>query len=948
MPFFDPEEPDKISELTPEEIAGRRIGEALASTAPSINLRDLKLRRVPDSIVRVRNLQSLDISGNQLTELPEFSAHSSTLRSLYLSGNHLSRLPESIGQLKNLESFDVSGNQLGTLPQSTARLTKLRSLYLSGNHFKSVPEPVSQLVGLRSLDISGNELTELPHFIGELTSLQYLYLSKNRLSALPESIGRLTKLQNLYLSRNQLTQLPESIGQLISLRYLYLSNNKIKILPESVGQLLKLQYLDLLSNELTSLPAGLRQLKALERLLLHRNDGLSIPAEILGVDSEADAAPAGKPADPASILDYYFRTRGGAKPLNEAKLIVVGRGEVGKTSLVKQLVFGKFDPFEKKTEGIGITPWQITPKPDCADVRVNIWDFGGQEIMHATHQFFLTERSLYLLVLNGREGGEDYDAEYWLKLISSFGGESPVILVLNKIKQHPFDLNYRALLGKYPQIRGFFKTDCEPKTGIAEVAEAICNEIGQLKDVHAKFPASWFAIKDALAGMKENFMSLDRYRELCRQHNEMDVKAQDDLAGYLHCLGIALNYKDDPRLRDTSILNPHWVTAGIYKLLNAEKLAKDKGVLSLRELSALLPPQDYPEEKHEYLLELMRKFKLCFAFPNDETEHRYLVPELLDKQEPGLREEFDPAHCLNFEYHYTILPEGLMPSFIVRTHALSEGQPRWRTGVVLRWEQSRALVKADAAEKKIVIRVTGLNADGRRKLLAVIRSDFERIHSEMPKLEVIAKVPLPGAPNVLRDYEELVVFEKDGTEEMPANVGGKTVKVKVRDVLKGVDLEETTRQRTERETDRRTGKSLFYSYSHKDEGLRDELDTHLKLLQRQGVISIWHDRKILAGEEWKDSINSNLDNADIILLLISADFVASDYCYEKEMKRAMERQESEQARVIPVILRACDWNSAPFGKLQALPKDAKPVTRWPDRDEAWNDVALGIRRMATT
>ena len=133
--------------------------------------------------------------------------------------------------------------------------------------------------------------------------------------------------------------------------------------------------------------------------------------------------------------------------------------------------------------------------------------------MHATHQFFLTERSLYLVVLNGREGGEDYDAEYWLKLIGSFGGESPVIVVLNKIKQHAFALNYRGLQGKYPQIRGFIKTDCDPKTltGIGELKEAIRKEIGELKDVHAKFPASWFAIKDALAAMtknKENYMSL--------------------------------------------------------------------------------------------------------------------------------------------------------------------------------------------------------------------------------------------------------------------------------------------------------------------------------------------------------------------------------------------------------------------------------------------------------
>ncbi len=137
---------------------------------------------------------------------------------------------------------------------------------------------------------------------------------------------------------------------------------------------------------------------------------------------------------------------------------------------------------------------------------------------------------------------------------------------------------------------------------------------------------------------------------------------------------------------------------------------------------------------------------------------------------------------------------------------------------------------------------------------------------------------------------------------------------------------------------------LFYSYSHKDEALRDQLDTQLKLLQRQGVIAPWHDRQISAGDEWKAEIEEHLNRADIILLLVSADFIASDFCWSNELTRALERQSRGEARVIPIILRDCDWHSAPFGKLQALPKDAKPITRWADRDEAFADVARGLRR----
>ena len=139
---------------------------------------------------------------------------------------------------------------------------------------------------------------------------------------------------------------------------------------------------------------------------------------------------------------------------------------------------------------------------------------------------------------------------------------------------------------------------------------------------------------------------------------------------------------------------------------------------------------------------------------------------------------------------------------------------------------------------------------------------------------------------------------------------------------------------------------LFYSYSHKDEKLREKLETHLALLKRQGVIAGWHDRKIGAGQEWANQVDKHLNSAQIILLLVSADFLASDYCYEVELKRALERHDAREARVIPVILRPCDWHLAPFGKLQALPRDGKPIANWSSRENAFLDVAQGIRNAA--
>ena len=180
-----------------------------------------------------------------------------------------------------------------------------------------------------------------------------------------------------------------------------LGRRGLRELPESIGRLTQLRELSWLGrNQLTTLPESMQKLIHLEELFLHGNDALGIPPEILGPTWQQVSGRKGKPANPAEILQYYFRSRAEAtRALNEAKILLVGQGGVGKTSLVKRLVHNAFDPEEPKTEGINITQWPIPAQSGEADgnIRLNIWDFGGQEIMHATHQFFLTKRSLYLL-----------------------------------------------------------------------------------------------------------------------------------------------------------------------------------------------------------------------------------------------------------------------------------------------------------------------------------------------------------------------------------------------------------------------------------------------------------------------------------------------------------------------------------------------------------------------
>ena len=417
--------------------------------------------------------------------------------------------PEEIAERKIEEAarrgakkLDLSGLGLRELPESIGRLTQLRELRLSRNQLTALPEWIGQLTQLQDLLLHENELPALPESIGQLTDLRNLRLRGSQLTAVPESIGRLIHLQMVELTSNQLTALPESIGRLMQLRELYLNSNQLTALPESIGHLSQLQELRLDYNQLTALPESMEKLIHLEKLFLHDNGALGISPEILGptwqqVKEEVKAA------NPAEILQYYFRSRAEAtRALNEAKILLVGQGGVGKTSLVKRLVENTFDPEEPKTEGINITQWPIPAQGEGADgkIRLNIWDFGGQEIMHATHQFFLTKRSLYLLVLDARKGENEGNMHYWLRIIQSYGADSPVLVVINKNEPpNQIDLNETRLGKDYaPNVLGFFKTSCSKGTGIAELRAAIEEQVQRLEHVHDRVPVSYFRVKEEL------------------------------------------------------------------------------------------------------------------------------------------------------------------------------------------------------------------------------------------------------------------------------------------------------------------------------------------------------------------------------------------------------------------------------------------------------------------
>ncbi len=236
-----------------------------------------------------------------------------------------------------------------------------------------------------------------------------------------------------------------------------------------------------------------------------------------------------------AIKKYLAELKKGETPLNQVKILLVGDGAAGKTSLVKRLLGEAFDQHEDTTHGISIRGWEVDAGGQ--PIKVNIWDFGGQEIMHATHQFFLSKRSLYVLVLDGRK---DERAEYWLRHIESFGGDSSVLIVLNKHDANPsFDLNRPFLLGKYPVIRSFHRTSCADGYGIDRFREALLKSLAQVPMIAIRWPKTWFAVKQRIEQMGRPYISCEEYGGLCAEAGLAGDENRETLVDFLHDLGVA-------------------------------------------------------------------------------------------------------------------------------------------------------------------------------------------------------------------------------------------------------------------------------------------------------------------------------------------------------------------------------------------------------------------------
>ena len=692
------------------------------------------------------NWIALDLTDCGLKSLPDELWEVTSLKLLYIgntrfegSKNKISEISENIGKLVNLEALSIANLPSPRIPQAIKRLPKLIYLDCFGCCFDKIPDNLLN-PRIKSIGIECHSIDQFRQLC-RICGVEEIYVTGSKVTAIPKEIGNLKFLKKLIVSKSRIASIPDTMMKLKKIKFFIFARTPLE----------------------KSIPSEIREQTAIE-----------IINYICKQQKEKN--------------DYFF---------NESKMIVVGQGNVGKSCLVERITENKYEDKES-TEGIDIKKWEYIFKKKT--YNLNIWDFGGQEIYHSTHQFFLTKRSLYILVWDARAEEEYGRIDYWLRTIQSFADDSPIIIAINKCDGNVTRINridFKEYKERYPQIRCTLDISCKDNINITRLRDLIKKEASSLPITKERWLKSWYDIRQILLqkSKEKKYISLEQYLEICSQ-NDVPKNEALSLSKYLHDLGIILHYQSDKFLKNIVILSPEWSTNALYKILDSQEsiLSGRNGILYLSDLPKIWSNSEiYPEDKYMFLLRIMEKFDLCYEI-NEET---FLVAELLENTTIDCPKDwkFEDEECICVNYQYDFIPAGLMTRFIVKVHnyiAHEEGKNLcWKKGVYLIHKSAYASVvmKDSISEKMIEVKVHKThNSLDERELLYIIRETIRNLNDTFNNLNVQELVPCNCEPKCTYQfsYDILCNALEKNINEIQCYKSFKTVDIL--NLLEGIDM----------------------------------------------------------------------------------------------------------------------------------------------------------------
>lgn len=812
---------------------------AVSDTAMLVGLPSLQRLNLANTLVanelvlpQLGSLKCLDISGTRLTDLSAISG-ATTLIDLDIARTSVTSLAP-LSELVRLERLNCSGTPV-TYVDPLAGLGRLRDIDLSSTSVYSV-EPLSRMASLQTLDISKTFVRDLSLQCSD-TLIQFA--ARQTLLRSLEFLRDFEAIERLDVAKTDVSDL-SALRTAKNIEFLDISETKVRdlvpirhLIEKGIGPIGWRVSNDVPYEHLweaSDIAFGQEQTR--RRGLYLANCPLSSPPREIVAQGRA------------AILNFFDeRLSDSTDFLYEAKLLILGEGGAGKTTLFRRL-FRPDLPLpteDQTTRGIDIHRYDFQVK-DNRTFRLNVWDFGGQEIYHATHQFFLTQRSLYLLLDDTRKdhkSASDPGFMYWLDMIDVLSNHSPVLIFQNEKGGRSKTIDLAGIKGKYENVKDKYAGNLENLDSVNKFRDAVEFYASHLEHIGEPLPAKWLSVRaDIEARAKEMpFMSVQEYFDIYKRHIAFDKVKALHLSSYLHDLGVFLHFQGDELLARWVILQNAWATDAVFRVLDDEVIKRRMGRFTLNDCARLWHDKHY-EAMHPELLALMQRFELCYVLP-DSIPRTWLAPQLLPPAKPAVLSNWGKSGDLVIRYRYEFMPKGLVSRLTVRLHRfVSHPEYAYINGVLFERENTKAFVELLPSGNEIEVRARGVE---RKALLSVVCSDLDALNSSFQGLDskvqrwvpcICPRCAREEVPEFFAQRNLLRRLEDNRPKvECPASYE----QVDVRALLDGVEAHVPDEWSSRTDVSRLRKVKIFLASSEELRAERDEFDLYFRQRNDQFV-----------------------------------------------------------------------------------------------------------------